>query len=541
MRRSSLLLLIIVEVLALFIFENMRSLFTSLEKKELQAVIATSDLQAELHVLRTLQGQSRPGRGKYFDRVLPLQRGAAGQRVIASGKEQVLEIRKPLGEKSGLLFQKTIRSAQLDSFQGLKKVLSLLVLLLGLAIAASGIYFMILLRKKVPEPAVSAGSPFQDYLVEMKNSQQELQDLVVTQRRTASEQEELNKSIINTVHLGVIYLSSGGKIEIFNPAAQALFGRSFVAARNHLLADALPGHPELVRFILAGDKRKSADIESGRFIFFVDVVPVGPVSDGGPPVPSDRDVGAQSAPPAPGEGRVDARRDGRQGRLVLVRDVSEERKKERIRRHNDNLMMLGEMAASLAHEVRNSLGVILGYSKAMSGEADKTAKIIREVQFMSEMMESFLRFAKPVPRAGRKPTDLGAVIAAAAAAQEIAVKMPAPALELNSDPLLLNVIFTNLALNARQAGARNLTVEFTPGSAPAVSPRIDAAVTIGDDGPGIAASSAEKIWLPFFSTRDKGTGMGLATVKKLVSALGADIQLLNPGEPGAQFKITFYS
>jgi two-component system sensor histidine kinase PilS (NtrC family) len=334
----------------------------------------------------------------------------------------------------------------------------------------------------------------------MKSSQQELQDLVVAQRRTASEQEELNKSIINTVHLGVIYLSSGSKIEIFNPAAQALFGRSFVAARNHLLADALPGHPELVRFILAGDKRKSAEIESGRFIFFVDVVPVG---------------------------------DGHQGRLVLVRDVSEERKKERIRRHNDNLMMLGEMAASLAHEVRNSLGVILGYSKAMSGEPEKTAKIVREVQFMSEMMESFLRFAKPVPRAGRKPTDLGAVIAAAAAAQEIAVEMPATALELNSDPLLLNVIFTNLALNARQAGAGNLTVEFTPGAAPAV--------TIGDDGPGIAAASAEKIWLPFFSTRDKGTGMGLATVKKLVSALGADIQLLNPGEPGAKFKITFYS
>ena len=105
MRRSSLLLLIIIEFLALFIFENMRSLFTSLEKTELQAIIATSDLQAELHVLRTLQGQSRPGRGKYFDRILSLRSGEAGQQVVASGNEKVLEIRKPLGEKSGLLFQ----------------------------------------------------------------------------------------------------------------------------------------------------------------------------------------------------------------------------------------------------------------------------------------------------------------------------------------------------------------------------------------------------------------------------------------------------
>jgi signal transduction histidine kinase len=207
-------------------------------------------------------------------------------------------------------------------------------------------------------------------------------------------------------------------------------------------------------------------------------------------------------------------------------------------------MMLGEMAASLAHEVRNSLGVILGYSKAMSGEPEKTAKIVREVQFMSEMMESFLRFSKPVAKVGSKPTDLGQVIAAAAAAQDLLVELPAPTLELKSDPLLLNVIFTNLALNAKQAGAGRLRVEFAPGTAPrtdaAAPPRTDAAVIIADDGPGITAASAEKIWLPFFSTRDKGTGMGLATVKKLVSALNGDIQLLNPGEPGAKFKIVFY-
>jgi signal transduction histidine kinase len=497
-RRSSLLLLIVVEALALFVFENMRAVFTTLEKNERQAIVAASDLQAELHVLRTLQGQSRPGRAHYFDRIEPLSRAESGQSLRAGAEGLRLEIRKPLGKSSGLLFKKTIRSGQLDSFQGLKKVLALMILLLGLAIAASGIYLMVLLRKKSPEPAMSAGSPFQDYLVEMKNSQQELQELVASQRRSASANEELNKSIIHTVHLAVIYLSAGGKIEIFNPAAQELFGRSYVAARNRRLADALPDHPELTRFILANDKRNSAEIESGPFIFFVDVVPVG---------------------------------DG--GRLALVRDVSAERKKERIRRHNDNLMMLGEMAASLAHEVRNSLGVVLGYSKVMSGEPEKTAKIVREIQFMSEMMESFLRFSKPVAKVGSKPTDIGQVIVAAAAAQDMPVQLPAAPLELKSDPLLLNAIFTNLALNAKQAGATRLCVEFATGAAPAV--------TIADDGPGITAASAEKIWLPFFSTRDKGTGMGLATVKKLVSALNGDIQLLNPGEAGARFKIIFYT
>jgi signal transduction histidine kinase len=505
-RRSSLLLLIVVEILVLFVFENMRALFSTLEKNERQAIVALGDAQADLYVLRTLQGQPRPGRAKYFDRVLPLSRPETGSRVIVDGRELRLEIRKPLGPASGLLFQKTIRSRQLDSFQGMKKVLSLLVLLLGLAIAACGIYLMVLLRRRQPEPNIGAGSPFQDYLVEMKNSQLELQDLVAAQRRAAGEKEELNKSIINTVHLGVIFLSAEGKIEIFNPAAQELFGRSFAAAKNHFLAEALSGHPALVRAILASDKRSSSEIESGAFIFFVDVVPVGAGRDG--PV---------------GDG----------GRLVLVRDVSDERKRERVRRQNDNLMMLGEMAASLAHEVRNSLGVILGYSKAMSGESEKAAKIVREVQFMSAMMESFLRFAKPVEKVGRKPVDLGRAIAEAAGANELSIELPAQALELKSDPLLLNIVFGNLALNARQSGAKRLRVEFAPGASPAV--------IVADDGPGIAAANADRIWLPFFSTRDKGTGMGLATVKKLVSALGGDIQLLNPGEPGARFKIVFYS
>jgi signal transduction histidine kinase len=505
MNKSSLVLLIVIQVLALFVFENMHALFASLEKNEVANFIAYSDLQAELHVQRTLLRQSRPGRENYFDRVLSLPRPETGRQVIAVGKERRLEIKKPLGA-AGLLFQKVIRSRQLDSFQAMKKILSYLVLFLGIFIAVSGVYFVVLLRKPPPEKSLGAGSPFQDYLVEMKSVQQELQDLVAAKSRATSEKEELNQSIINTVHLGVIFLNQAGKIEIFNPAAQGMFGRSFASARNHSLAEVLPGHPELVRQILACGKKNSFEIESGAFIFFVDVVPVG---DGGP-------LG-----------------EGRQGRLALVRDVSADRKREKIKSRNTELMMLGEMAAPLAHEIRNSLGVILGYGKALSGEAEKSRKIAREVQFMTEMMESFLRFARPVSKVSHRKTDLAPLIAAAAAAQEIAVDLPAEGLELKSDPLLLNVVFSNLFLNARQAGAKRLRVEFAPGAAPAV--------TVADDGPGIAAANAEKVWLPFFSTRDKGTGMGLATVKKLVGALGGDIQLLNPGEPGARFRIVFYS
>lgn len=516
MRKSSLFLLLVVEILALFIFENMRALFTTLERNERQAIIAHADLQAEMHILLALRDGQPPGQSKYFDRVSPLRRGESGQQIVAADNGLRLEIRKPVADGRGLLFSRTVRSPQLRSFQGMKKVLSLMVLFLGLAIAASSIYFMVLLRRKKTEPAPEAGSPLQDYLVDLKSAQLELQDLVASQQRASSAQEQLNKSIINNARLGMIYLSADGRVEIFNPAAQELFGRGFAAVKNQPLAEALPDHAELAEFILAGDRKRSAEFENGPSILAVDVVPVGAGRDG---------------PVATGDNCL--RGGDSRGRLALIRDVSDERKRERVRRQKDNLLMLGEMAASLAHEVRNSLGVILGYTKAMSGEPEKTAKVIREVQFVTEMMESFLRFARPVEKIARRPVDLGALIAAAAAAHDLAGELPAGRLELQSDPLLLNVVFGNLALNARQAGAKSLRVEFPPGDVPNV--------ILADDGRGISAANADKIWLPFFTSRDKGTGMGLATVKKIAGALGADIQLLNPGEPGARFRITFYS
>ena len=503
LRKSPLLLLLLVEILTLFIFENMRVLFTTLEKNERESIVAYADLQAELHLLRAPPDGRLPGQATYFDIIMPLRQAESGQRLIADKGALRLEIRKPLADGKGLLFSRTVHSPQLRSFQGIKKILSLMVLILGLALAVSGIYFMVLLRKNKPIPSPGAGSPLQDYLVDLKSAQQELQELVASQQRAASEQEQLNKSIISTARLGMIYLSANGRVEIFNPAAQELFGRSFTAVKNLPLTEALPDHAELANFILAGDRKSSREFESGPAILAVDVVPVA------------------------------AGRDGLGGRLALVRDASEERKRERVRRQNDDLIMLGEMAASLAHEVRNALGVILGYTKSMSGEPEKTAKIIREVQFVTEMMESFLRFARPVEKVVRKPVDPGPLIEAAASAHDLASELSGNRLELQSDPLLLTIVFSNLALNARQAGAATLRVEFTSGEAPAI--------VLADDGKGIVTANADKVWLPFFTSRDKGTGMGLATVKKLASALGADIQLLNPGEPGAKFKITFYS
>jgi signal transduction histidine kinase len=498
MKKSFVILIIIIQVVALFIFENMYSLFKNLEKSETAAIVVSSELQADLYIQKSRLGLPLAEQAAQFDQVLPAGPGPDSRQIELSGKSRVLTVKKRFADGKSLVFKKTVRSAQLEIFHSLLKILSGVTVALGIFIIFCGLYLVTLLRKKGPLPRSEAISPLQDYLLEIKNSELELKSLVAAQSLSSTKITELNKSIINTIHLAVIFIDASEKIEIFNPAAQKYFGRSFAAAKNNPLADVLHDQPELVAFIQAARKKTSEEIECSGRIFFTDVVPV-----------------------------------GASGRLVVIRDVSSDRKKEKIKRLNANLMMLGEMAAALAHEIRNSLGVILGYSKAIRTDPEKTGKIGREIHFLSAMMESFLQFARPVEKVKRVAVALGPLIAGGAAAHGLAVSIPEKDLEIQGDPLLLNIIFSNLALNAAQAGAKRLQVEFLADE--------NALITIRDDGPGITPEVREKIWLPFFSTRDKGTGMGLATVKKLVNALNGDIQLADDGRPGAAFRIVFYS
>ena len=95
MRKSLLALLIIIQILALFILENMFALFASLEKNEIATVITLSELQADLHIQRTQLRVPRPGREKYFDRILPMARAESSRQVSVSGRERLLQIRRP--------------------------------------------------------------------------------------------------------------------------------------------------------------------------------------------------------------------------------------------------------------------------------------------------------------------------------------------------------------------------------------------------------------------------------------------------------------
>jgi signal transduction histidine kinase len=497
MRKSGLILLIVIQILALFIFENVYALFQRLEVKEREQIMGEAERMGELLVRRHGPDIGRMQKERYFERITTAPPGSVpSEETRVSESTQSCTVRFPLPDGRTAEFHKTIRSLQLRSIRNLKKIFSGMSIVLGIFLLITGIFLILAFRKPKEEKTQDGVNltPFQNYLVELKSVQSELEDLITEQNRTSLKKEELNKSIVNNLHLAVIFLNLSGKIEIFNPSAQSMFSRTYVFTQNNDLHAVLKDFPEIVPFVTEGG-RKSGEIESAQRTFFADMVPV----------PNS-------------------------GRLVLIRDITDDKKKERIQQINSSLLILGEISASLAHEIKNSLGVIYGYAKGLGGDARKTRKIIDEINYLTAMMENFLSFSKPVERIQLSRMDLKPILARITEANQMNLRLPEEEILWQSDPVLLNVIFSNLILNSKQAGADSIRIERSS----------EGEILIGDNGPGIEAKIGQRIWLPFFSTKQNGTGMGLPIVKKMVNALNGDIELLPDRRPGTWFKITFF-
>jgi len=177
--------------------------------------------------------------------------------------------------------------------------------------------------------------------------------------------------------------------------------------------------------------------------------------------------------------------------------------------------------------VRNSLGVILGYTKAMSGEPEKTAKVIREVQFVTEMMESFLRFARP-PAMELALVDLNRVVSETLRFLEtelayrgvsLKTKLHPSPLPILADEKLLKQALLNLLLNAQEAVEKEEKVIRVTTGVRAGRPFM----RIRDNGRGIPPSDRRHIFRLFFTTRKNGSGLGLPIVRQIVRQHGGAV------------------
>jgi signal transduction histidine kinase len=215
--------------------------------------------------------------------------------------------------------------------------------------------------------------------------------------------------------------------------------------------------------------------------------------------------------------------------------------KDREIARKSRLEMLGRMAASLAHEIRNPLGGIQLYASMLrrdvEGDPEKVRtldRILGAVTGLEKLVEDMLAYGRDVePRKtlrslGPLVDEALALAAGAMAEKKIDVLRAGTPGEAEVDADMLTRVFLNLALNACQAMPPGGTLRVTFDGR---------SVALADTGPGIPADLLDKLFSPFVTSKAKGTGLGLAIAHKIVEAHGGTIEARNAPEGGAVFTV----
>ena len=254
----------------------------------------------------------------------------------------------------------------------------------------------------------------------------------------------------------------------------------------------------------------------------------------------------------------------RRGRLtgatLFFKDLTRVEQLEERERLRDRLAALGEMAAAIAHEVKNPLAgieVMAGILKRQLTESPDAQAIlediIKEAKMANAIVLEILDFVRPIRLQVERITLADALRDAISMAEshvprgEVVIDVSlAPDLpSIHGDPHQLRQLFTNLLTNAFEAlggrgtvrilGAR-LAEDPIPGGEPQAVPSLQIEVT--DDGPGVPSDVMDRIFSPFFTTKPQGSGLGLAIVRKIVDAHDGRIDVSAPLSGGTRFRVT---
>ena len=235
-------------------------------------------------------------------------------------------------------------------------------------------------------------------------------------------------------------------------------------------------------------------------------------------------------------------------------------------KERDRLAVLGQMAAGLAHEIRNPLGAIKGAAQLLAepspenaialdpGSREFLGIILEEVERLDRVVGSVLDLARPNQGAAVVPTDVNAVVrrtlqvlSTEPGSEELKVEfthdqtLPRVAI----DPEQLRQVLMNLLRNAAQAMkgrgkvAVSTRVRFGRGtrSGGPASDEPFVELNVADNGPGISQKVLENIFMPFFTTKDKGTGLGLAISQRIVQGAGGRIEVRSYEGKGSTFAV----
>jgi two-component system sensor histidine kinase PilS (NtrC family) len=355
----------------------------------------------------------------------------------------------------------------------------------------------------------------------------------------------LHEHTVASLNSGLLTTDNEGRVTSLNPEAGRITGRGAAEALGRDLEEVLPG----VGASLAVGKETAT---GGRLRARMPLL-----HPGGEKL----HLGLASSVLRDGEGAAS-------GWVVIFQDVTEVVAMEQELRRSERLAGVGQLAADIAHEIRNPLAAISGSVEILEsglGEDDREKEprrlmgiVLREIDRLNDLITAFLQFARPAP-AKRIPVDLGSLVEEVVGMFKVA-RPEGVELEIDvgrgltafADPTQVRQILWNLILNAVQAmpeGGRIRISVAEAGEEPqeaASEDRNDAKggadfveITVADTGVGIAPEELERIFDPFFTTKPDGSGLGLATVHRIVEANGGKLRVESQVGEGTVLRVRF--
>jgi len=381
---------------------------------------------------------------------------------------------------------------------------------------------------------------FNHMVAELAQQRVDLEDANTELRRGFEQLADLKTytdNILASLTSGIVTVDLDGRVVTLNPAAELMTGFFVGEVRGRYCTEVFAHTPDLAELlmetlanrVLVAGVRVTLRRRNGR------VVP----------------VELSAAPLRGGEGKE-------LGVIGVFRDLTKVQQLEDRLRRSDRLAAIGELAAGLAHEIKNPLTSLLTFSRHLSRRFEdpefrqKFLSVVpRELERINNIVEGLLELARPAPLTF-KPLRLPALLERVLElygdrleAQSVRVtrdwRRDVPAVWADQEALYRALV--NLVTNALDAmprgGSLALRVGWSEGEllgGPRAGGR-RVAIEVEDSGMGIAAADLDRVFNPFFSTKEGGTGLGLALTQKIVEDHGGSIDVRSVPGAGALFRI----
>ncbi len=331
----------------------------------------------------------------------------------------------------------------------------------------------------------------------------------------------LHSDIIRSLTVGLATTGQSGEILTMNPEGMGIIdlGGEQVEGRN--IMDLLPDLTGVIGSVNVSNARGHG---------------VG-LTPSGRKVPLDYTV----APLVSADGK-------RRGNVVIFNDLTKVKRLEADLERARKLAAMGELAANLAHEIRNPLSAVSGSFQMIASRPDLNAEeralceiVLRELGRMEHLINDMLEYTRPRDP-DRYPVHVGKmveevvdtfVVSKEAEGLQVNVTMEDKDLEAGLDQGQIKQVLWNLLLNAAGFSQEEDVVGIL------VAPSgDDMVIEVSDEGPGVPPGDEMRIFEPFFSTRERGLGLGLAICRGIVEAHDGKIEVLSGDNGGAVFRLT---